>query len=380
MTDTASVVSPGPSQDPVLRVFHAAVSLNPSPGVVRQMQHELVAAKRLALAWEVELIRPSDQTTARTFPGVRRLFSYLVLRMQFGVRVWMASRSGQLVLIRFSAGDPIQFLFSWVWGPYVTVHHTMEEHELGSARYREARLQLAIERLLGRSVVQRASAIVCMTNEIAQHERSRAQLPPQTPAFTYPNGILWPSVDAPVAADERSESVEIVFAAAFFYEWHGLDKLLHSTSNSNQSFTLHIIGATPHGSAAATAGDQRIVFHGLLDSAQVSQVMARAWVGLSSFALESKGMREACTLKVRDYLQAGVPVYAGHVDSALPDDFPFYLKGPADIDQIVSYARSLRHRSRQEVSAAAKPYIDKARLLAGLHDQLKAWWAGRGAH
>jgi hypothetical protein len=94
-------------------------------------------------------------------------------------------------------------------------------------------------------------------------------------------------------------------------------------------------------------------------------------VGLSSFDLASKGMTEACTLKVRDFLRLGLPVYAGHRDSALPNHFNYFVQGMPNWPDILSFARSMRAARRAEVVAAARPWIDKTILLERLFRSLE---------
>jgi len=91
----------------------------------------------------------------------------------------------------------------------------------------------------------------------------------------------------------------------------------------------------------------------------------RAWVGLSSFALERQSMRQACTLKVREYLSRGVPVYAGY-DDVFPEGFSAYRKGPASISLILSYAREMRHMGKVDIARQAESFISKSRLVEGL--------------
>ena len=77
-------------------------------------------------------------------------------------------------------------------------------------------------------------------------------------------------------------------------------------------------------------------------------------------------MKQACTLKVREYLLRGVPVYAGY-DDVFPDGFRAYRKGPASISLILSYAREVRQLPRLDVVHEAEKFISKKILLEGLN-------------
>ena len=144
---------------------HAAVSMNPSTGVIRQMVEEARAATALGLDWSTLLLQASDLSPAwARWPA---WFRYALLRMRFYFRLARLAHRGHRIVLRHSPGDPFLFLGSFFLGDYFTVHHTLEEAELASSHFPFSRLQLMFERLLGRRVVARARGIVCLTPEIA---------------------------------------------------------------------------------------------------------------------------------------------------------------------------------------------------------------------
>ena len=65
------------------------------------------------------------------------------------------------------------------------MHHTLEESELTSSPFPFARLQLILERYLGRRVIAGARGLVCLTPEIARHELAR--VPPTRPLGVRPS-------------------------------------------------------------------------------------------------------------------------------------------------------------------------------------------------
>ncbi|MFO0145228.1 MAG: hypothetical protein ACK54C_07865 [Betaproteobacteria bacterium] len=290
------------------------------------------------------------------------------LRFAFYIAVVRRARQGEIVVLRHSAGDPLQFLAALLMRHrFVTVHHTLEEPELRSLTTKASRIQRLIERTLGRGVVRRASAIVAATPEIARHQQSRAGIGTKTvkPVFIYPNGVHFHDVP-PGLEDARGERPELLFVADYFYPWHGLEELLRSMTHSQADGVLHVVGEVP----LTCKTNDRVVYHGRLSRTAIATLQSKAWVGLSSFRLDVKGMSEACTLKVRDYLSAGLPVYAGHTDSGLPADFPFFVQGTPDWTRAVEIARSFRAIDRLEVASAARPHIDKKVLVQRLHAEL----------
>jgi hypothetical protein len=93
---------------------HAAVSMNPSTGVIRQMAEEAWAAAALGLNWTTWLCQASDLSPAwARWPAWLR---YTMLRVRFYFGLARLARRGIRIVLRHSPGDPFlsrQFL-SWL--------------------------------------------------------------------------------------------------------------------------------------------------------------------------------------------------------------------------------------------------------------------------
>jgi glycosyltransferase involved in cell wall biosynthesis len=356
------------------RILHAAVSMNPSPGVVRQMEWEQEAAHSLNIPWTTVLWTPipiKSPIVRRVGLAIKnRLGGYLSLRREF--YSWLVDESDcyDLVLLRYSVHDLFQSLAaSRIGHKLVTLHHTLEAPEIRSSGAVSGHLVALLELVLGRWTLRHSLTQAAVTDEILQYEEHRRRGSGQSLLrLIYPNGIF-PTEQS--GNDERGTSPELVFVASQFVPWHGLDLLLESLSkNRNEACRLHLIGVLPEALVNQTRADPRVTIHGLLRPESLRKLMARAWLGLSSLALERKGMREACTLKVREYLDHGLPVYAGHRDSGLPLDFAYYKAGIADLLPILEYAQAVRAVRRDQVRVAALPYIDKKLILSQFYSLL----------
>ena len=348
---------------------HAAVSMNPSAGVIRQMADEAQAAVALGLDWNVWLCKASDlSSVVARWPAPLR---YALLRVRFYYGLARLAHQGNVIILRHSLGDPFLFVGSFFLRTYYTVHHTLEERELAASGFPFARLQQRLERLLGRGVVARARGIVCVTPEIARHQLKRVPARLNRSVFVYPNGILYADgSDTP--ADRRGDRPELIFVASYFFEWHGLAALIDSMKESEEDGLLHLVGTLPQTARGKAGADPRVRIHDQLGAWQLDLLTSQCWLGLSSFGLSKKGMTEACTLKVRDYLRSGLPVYAGHRDSALPANFAFFRHGPAQWSAIIEYARAMRTVQRATIATAARPLIDKKVLLERLYRSLES--------
>ena len=360
-----------------LRVVHAAGQLRASAGIERQMLWEQEAADALDLEWTSMLIRPRGVSN----PGSRVLHEIDLRDPGHDLRTWVAFRrrfyallasidpAPDILLLRHNVHDPLEARFISEHPNVVTVHHTIEDAEILALGGRAAWLKRALERRFGARSLGRAAGIAALTPEILDHERSRCvDLSP--PTFVYPNGRLLD--DVPLV--DRREETRMVFVASEFAPWQGLEGLLDRLAASTIDVALDVIGSLSAEQARRCARDARVRVHGLLDNEALGEVLAAATVGIAALRADGKGLTQACSLKVRDYLAAGVPVVSGHYD-VFPDDFPFYRRTGTDIDAMLAAAREWRAVDRVTVREAARPHIDKVELVRRLHEELATAFA-----
>jgi glycosyltransferase involved in cell wall biosynthesis len=331
------------------------------------MREEQRAAEALGLPWSTRLFVPgheSDRLLVGAGVGAGRQLGF-----KRAFYRWLAEEATRydVLLLRYTMYDPLQWRFiSRSRIPVFTVHHTLEVPQLRGGRGLRRRLHASAESVLGPLSIRAAAGVVGVTGEIARYETRRAG-GGEIRTLVYPNGI---SFGDPLPDDERTDDCpHLLFVATHFYDWHGLDLLFRSALSSTLDFRVHLVGALSDEQRAAAARDPRFVVHGVLRFQEVEALASRCWVGLSSFALDRKGMEEACTLKVREYLRSGLPVYAGYRD-VFHGAMPFYRNGVCSIESILEFARSVRPYSREAVSRAARPFIDKETLVRELYEHL----------
>lgn len=359
-----------------MRILHSAMMFDAKAGILQQMRWEQAAAGNLGIDWDCRVFGPandgerdsllrSPQPTGSN-PLSKRWDRIFRVRREY--YRWLSGLAGEYdaLLLRHVMADPLEALFIRSCPtPVFTVHHTLEVPELAGLGSTFNRIKAGVETISGAASVRASYGVIGVTREIADYEVRRARVPLKS-KLVYPNGVM---ITSPVD-DSRSTGVpEFVFVAARFSPWHGLDLLLDAAEQDSSECIVHLVGSLDSESAVRAARDQRFRIHGTLDKGQLQSLYARAWLGLSSFALSRNGMFEACTLKVREYLSSGVSVYAGHHD-VFPESFAAYRTGPARLSSIIEYARSVRDISRIDVASSAEPYISKTALLENLHDHL----------
>lgn len=360
-----------------MKILHAAVSTTAAIGIVNQMQWEQQAAQRLNLDWDVALytaaphLGDSPILVSASSMQVKSGFIsklYSLFRLRLGYYRWLKSREKEydILMLRYSTVDIFQPIFILTAKrPILLVHHTLEVPELMLEKDVIGRIAALIEKMLGRISLTLCAGIVGVTREIALYEKNRSGKS-YLLEFIYPNGYVLE--DKPLL-DNRTDTPEILFVASLFSPWHGLDRLLSSLSSNSDQFVLHLVGSLLPGQIEMINNDRRIVVHGRLSLKEIETISQQCWLGLSSFALDRKSMNEACTLKVREYLANGLPVYAGYAD-VFPHNFKYFRNGPPDITEILSYAKELRSESRQAVNLASRQYVCKENLVKNLYEQI----------
>lgn len=362
-----------------MKIAHVACLLSPQSGIVSQMEDEQVAADKLNIPWHTIYFCyrgvGGDSKIKKEIPISRRfLFSknllirvFLWARLRYHYNKWLMSLDVDVYVVRYSVVDPFQAIFALrTRRPIYFIHHTFELHELRANRSVVFKIGSFAERLYGRYIIRRSRAIIGVTQEIVNYEKKRIDRSDKS-SFIYPNGKLY---DIAPVEDSRKAVQEWIFIASKFYPWTGLDLLVDKLQQSNLEVVLHVVGEVDAKYMREVSSDNRIVFHGHMRSDEIHSLASSCWLGISALALYRKGMKEACPLKVREYLCMGVPVVAGH-DDVFPDGFPYFLNSGYDLDRIFEFGNRNRFVSRQEVSLSSKKYIDKSVLLNDLYGYIQ---------
>lgn len=364
----------------VHRVLHSAALLSPSSGILQQMQHEQNAANQLGISWEVKMYCPysinscyniiyrdkkiksenCDRFCSKIIPWMKLRYNYIrwLLQQQDHVDIF---------LLRYYVHDPFQLWFvKKCKKPVFFLHHTLEVPELAQHSKFLGIIRSILELIIGRYAINNAKGIIGVTKEIVDYEINRSRIIKMN-KFIYPNGIL---IGNNILVDKRNNDIPEFIFIANFAPWHGLDILLRKVAESNHQFVLHLVGKIPPKLDMLT-NDSRVRLHGVMSQEQIMQLSAQCWVGLASFALFRKKMKQACPLKTREYLMLGLPV-CGDFEDVFPADVKFYKKNDGDIDELINFAFLVRDFGKEEVREMAKEWIDKKLLLSKLYYHLTA--------
>lgn len=372
-----------------MRILHLVPLHIPASGIIQQAIAEQRAADTTSADWQVRLFTDIDLPEAAerlriraggdSYPdqGRSSWLHYVADKLSHRRSLYRWIREHQheydVIILRYTTSDIARArTLRRLSIPVVSLHHTLEIPEIKLLRGYKRLLQVIAESTAGPRNIRSAAIIAGVTPEIVHHELARVRS--AKPSMTFPNGI---DLDQqPVAADERGSVPELLFVASTFSAWHGLDLLLDNLSHTDADFKLHLVGDVDSRNHQRAAQDPRVVLHGRLSPDSIRALSARAWIGISSFALDRMGMQEACTLKVREYLASGLPTYAGYRDR-FPADAAYYRQGPPVFDRLLEYARETRTLTRDEVRRQSAPLISKARIVMEAHNELRSLVSAR---
>lgn len=349
-----------------MKVLHAAYMAQFEPGILKQMEDEQEAAQLLNLDWMSRLYCPAPGGTSPVLIPAAEAAGRSKRKREYYRFLATAMEDRDILLLRHTPYEP------WEWNfirhlhqPVFTMHHTMEGPEIRLTGGIVAKLKSILEEILFKSIAKRIAGVVAVTPEIARYECNRGKIA-NKPVFIYPNGILPPTQ---VPQSQPGEIPEFLFVASCFTPWQGLDRLAESVSPSREPCCIHLVGTVPPPLLRRVSAEPRFHCHGRLTTKEIQTLSTRCCLGLSSLALDRKNMREACPLKVREYLALGLPVYGNYRESFSPD-FPYYRQGEAKLDTILNFAKEMSSISRQKVRDESMPQIEKQTFLKQLHNSL----------
>lgn len=166
--------------------------------------------------------------------------------------------------------------------------------------------------------------------------------------YTVPNSIV--VKDFPYRKlINREDKINIFFIGTPGMSWHGIDVLMNIAQILCEKATFHVVGFDKEDVRNTPSN---VIFYGFMHIDDYSEVAKRCSIGIGTLALHRKQMHEACPLKVREYLAAGIPVVLPYIDTAFIEEAPEWVLNldiinSGNIDKacqdILSFAVSYNH-------------------------------------
>ncbi|MEO6884096.1 MAG: hypothetical protein ABI199_08740 [Bacteroidia bacterium] len=172
---------------------------------------------------------------------------------------------------------------------------------------------LFTEYYYGKKILGLAKMGVAVTQEIAKYEMSRNK---SYKCVLLSNGVDVKRVPFYKRVLKEGEVVNIIMLVSSSSNWHGVDLIVKSFNKyKNNTIHLYLIGKISEKDQQEISLNRNITSTGFLTSSEFDIYLKSAHLGLGSFGIFRKKLKEATTLKVREYLASGLPVFLGHIDS-----------------------------------------------------------------
>jgi len=208
-----------------------------------------------------------------------------------------------------------------------------------------------IDLLSGNVIIGQSDGIIGVTDEITRYW-SRRLFYRNIPSTTIPNGFDTKSVEVRNLPPFDPHTIHILFVGNVS-RWHGLDRMLRGIADYHGPFHIHfhIVGDGDevenlkqiHNSMTTTAD---IHFHGFLRGPDLDKMFDRCHIAIGSLGLHRNRMKQASSLKVREYCSRGIPFILSNKDPDFSDNFDYCLQvDPADtpvrVEEIISFTHKV---------------------------------------
>lgn len=222
------------------------------------------------------------------------------------------------------------------------------------------------EKFWGRLVLGKVKFIVGVTNEIAEYEQQRA-CGKKPKKLVVSNGFDVESSALREIPNYDGSELKLLMLVGSIKgsDWNGIDYIVEGIKKytGNTKITFYLGGemeSNPYPDC------DFFVPLGYLKGAEMENYLNDCHLALGAFALSRKNIKEASTLKFREYISKGVPVVYGYEDSdgdALCEQ-GLALRLPSDCEldmfKVVAFANQiyLNPNHAAEIRKFAKEHID----------------------
>jgi len=251
---------------------------------------------------------------------------------------------------------------------YTIEINTMNTYELHimSKINSSSRLKKYLNLLFEKQLYRYSSRILTFTHEIQEYI---TMIYPCEKVIVIDNGYEIEHVDlaqdtavAQLLDKKINEGYYIACVAGAFFPWLGLEKICELVSQMPSVF-LVIMGNGDNNIQSLLENvhiTNRTCYLGKSDRAVLQTVYKSSDFAFATFNLSVKGMKEARTLKMREYLYFGVPVIYNYIESSAIENCPYvynYMKNPS-LESMQKFIVSTRTIKKLNIYEFARTQFD----------------------
>ena len=200
------------------------------------------------------------------------------------------------------------------------------------------RVRAAQSWLLDKFYLTKFTKIIFVSNEIAASKRF-AKYRSQQNSAVISNGIKLDQIKE-IKLLPKTNPTEFIFLGQNGQPWHGVEQILE-LARFMPNYLFNVVGVTDKFMNVPS----NVIFHGVMTQSDYFPIAEKCLLGIGTLNLKAKGMTEGSSLKVREYLAMGLPVFLRHTDTDFMEPPSYILELPNDdkpitsyIDQIIAFA------------------------------------------
>ncbi|WP_319559842.1 glycosyltransferase [Marispirochaeta sp.] len=265
-----------------------------------------------------------------------------------------------MIILRFGKVSFSKYdLFKRYGHKILTEHHTDEVGEIRSKKTLKRYLLGTVVSLISKRSLKLVAGIIAVTNEIRKVELNKAG---NKPSVVITNGIGVEQTPFSGFKQFNETNLDLVFVSSHFQAWQGVDRLFEGIKQYKGSvtITLYLIGNYGNdlkllADEINSEGKHRIVLTGRIEGEKIAEYYETANLAVGSLAQHRRNMKEACTLKIREYMARGIPFIYAYDDPDVPENASFAVKfnnddSPINVDRIIDFARAVSSSPDMAVS------------------------------
>jgi glycosyltransferase involved in cell wall biosynthesis len=194
-----------------------------------------------------------------------------------------------------------------------------------------------------------------------------AKIKQYLPSIAISNGVDVDAIKMTSYRPLKTRNLNMIFVASNLLPWHGLKRILRSIEKYEGEYdiTVHLVGDMKS-STVNPLSKGKTIYHGVKDGIELDEIYSKSNVAISTLALHLKNLKEAASLKTREYTARGIPFILAYDDPDLAkvdEQRKFFLKFPndkeiVDIDRIVGFLARIakRYNKPEELSRYMREY------------------------
>lgn len=343
-----------------MKLAYVNLLLLDSVGTENKYLSQSKAASKAGIDMDVILMMPLESRTSPNLHVARFLHfkNRYVMKILYNLAKFhlitgaFDLSSYDRIILRYPFADPtFGALFDRYPGRIITEHHADEIKELETFGTKAGRFKVVLEKTFGPLVLSRVSGIIGVTDEIRRLQLGKIST--TKPSAVVSNGCDVDGVNFTSFRPFDGRTLTLIFVATHFVSWHGLDRLLDSIAIYKGSTTIRLILV---GQIVYQRDIKRIhrlskmkvqvEKRDILRGKALDECFRESNIAVGTLALHRKGIKQACTLKIRDYIARGIPFIYGYEDVDIDKNCDFAMRledseEPIDIDRVIEFATTV---------------------------------------